>query len=356
MMSNAPYSNPISFYIAEVTAVEPDITYNQSIDKELKQRNEPTDRNVKNIYMINCSIIQTGTWSPPIIAKPADLNSTKIPLIGEHVLVFRAYRADSNVEERKTEWFYLTTLTISSDINLNSIPGVADARISGSAAPGNSFKERIISNLQQYEGDIVLQGRWGNSIRFGSTIDTKNLKIEKQPTWSGDTVGDPITIISNNHVHNADSFETEHVQDSAAAIYLTSTQRIDTLTLGSKNEKNPLRCFTPVESRFSKSQLVGTADRIILKAKTDIAVIDAPEAIILNTTGEVKLGSDDADISMVHGDVLLTILQKILNQLNVPVQAAHLTGTFLDKSNIQSAQRDLQKLLSTKYFIKQQTY
>lgn len=356
MMSNAPYSNPISFYIAEVTAVEPDITYNQSIDKELKQRNEPTDRNVKNIYMINCSIIQTGTWSPPIIAKPADLNSTKIPLIGEHVLVFRAYRADSNVEERKTEWFYLTTLTISSDINLNSIPGVADARISGSAAPGNSFKERIVSNLQQYEGDIVLQGRWGNSIRFGSTIDTKNLKIEKQPTWSGDTVGDPITIISNNHVHNADSFETEHVQDSAAAIYLTSTQRIDTLTLGSKNEKNPLRCFTPVESRFSKSQLVGTADRIILKAKTDIAVIDAPEAIILNTTGEVKLGSDDADISMVHGDVLLTILQKILNQLNVPVQAAHLTGTFLDKSNIQSAQRDLQKLLSTKYFIKQQTY
>jgi hypothetical protein len=48
--------------------------------------------------------------------------------------------------------------------------------------------------------------------------------------------------------------------------------------------------------------------------------------------------------------------QKILNQLNVPVQAAHLTGTFLDKSNILSAQRDLQKLLSSKYFINKQTY
>jgi hypothetical protein len=355
-MSNTPYSNAISFYIAEVTAVNPSTTYDQSIDKQIKQRNEPTDRNVKNIYMINCSIIQTGTWSPPIVAKPADLNSSKIPLVGEHVLVFRAYRADSNVEERKTEWFYLTTLTISSDINLNSIPGVADARISGSAAPGDSFKERIVSNLQQFEGDILLQGRWGNSIRFGSTVATENLKIEKQPTWSGDTPGDPITIISNNHAHEADSFETEHVQDSAAAIYLTSTQRLETLTLGSKNEKNPLRCFTPSESRFSKSQLVGTADRIILKAKTDVVVIDAPEAIILNTTGDVKIGSDDAEISMVHGDVLLKILQKILNQLNVPVQAAHLTGTFLDKSNIQSAQRDLQKLLSSKYFIKQQTY
>ena len=355
-MSNTPYSNAISFYIAEVTAVNPSTTYDQSIDKELKQKNEPTDRNVKNMYMINCSVIQTGTWSPPIVAKPADLNSSKIPLVGEHVLVFRAYRADSNVEERKTEWFYLTTLTISSDINLNSIPGVADARISGSAAPGDSFKERIISNLQQFEGDIVLQGRWGNSIRFGSTIATENLKIEKQPTWSGDTVGDPITIISNNHINEADSFETEQIQDDSAAIYLTSTQHIPKLTLGSTQQKNPLRVFTPSESRFSKSQLIGTADRIILKAKTDVAIIDAPSAIILNTTGEVRIGSDDAEISMVHGDVLLTVLQKILNQLNVPVQAAHLTGTFLDKSNIQSAQRDLQKLLSSKYFIKQQTY
>jgi hypothetical protein len=351
-----PYSHPVWFYIAEVTAVTPSTTYDQSIDEELKQNNEPTDRNVKNIYMINCSVIQTGTWSPNITAKPADLNSSKIPLVGEHVLVFKAYRADSNVEERKTEWFYLTTLTISSDINLNAIPGVADARISGSAAPGVSFKERIISNLQQFEGDVVLQGRWGNSIRFGSTVDTKNSNVEQQPTWQGDVEGDPITIISNNHKHEADTFEIEQMQDNSAAIYLTSTQRIPKLTLGSEQQRNPLRCFIPVESRFSKSQLIGTADRIILKAKTDIAVIDAPNAIILNTTGEVKLGSDEANISMVHGDVLLVILQKILNQLNVPIQAAHLTGTFLDKSNIQSAQRDLQKLLSSKYFITQQTY
>jgi hypothetical protein len=356
MMSNAPYSNAVSFYVAEVTAVTPNPTYNLSIDKTLKQKNQPTDRNVKNIYMINCSVIQTGTWSPPIIAKPADLNTSKIPLVGEHVLVFRGYRADSNVDSRKTEWFYLNTLSISSDINLNAIPGVADSRISGSAAPGDSFKERVISILQQFEGDVVFQGRWGNSIRFGSTIDTKNIKVEQQPTWRGDVVGDPITIISNNRKVEEDSFVVEHVQDDSAAIYLTSTQQIPTLTLGTSQQKNPLRCFTPTESQYAKSQLIGTADRIVLKAKTDVAVIDAPKAIILNTTGDVKIGSDEANISMVHGDVLLVILQKILNQLNVPIQAAHLTGTFLDKSNIQSAQRDLQKLLSSKYFIKRQTY
>jgi hypothetical protein len=356
MMSNTPYSNAVSFYVAEVTAVTPNPTYDLTIDKDLKQKNEPSDRNVKNIYMINCSIIQTGTWSPPIIAKPADLNTSKIPLVGEHVLVFRGYRADSNVDSRKTEWFYLNTLSISSDVNLNSIPGVSDSRISGSAAPGSSFKERVVSILQQFEGDVVYQGRWGNSLRFSSTIDTKNIKVEQQPTWTGDTVGDPITIITNNRKVQEDSFAIEQIQDDSAAIYLTSTQKIPSLTLGIPQEKNSLQCFYPAESQFSKSQLIGTADRIILKAKTDIAVIDAPKAIILNTTGDVKIGNDSANISMVHGDVLLTILQKILNQLNVPIQAAHLTGTFLDKSNIQSAQRELQKLLSSKYFISKETY
>lgn len=355
-MNNDPYSNSVSFYVAEVTAVTPNPTYDLSIDRKIKEKNQPADRNVKNIYMIDCSIIQTGTWSPPIIAKPADLNTSKIPLVGEHVLVFRGYRADSNVESRKTEWFYLNTLSISSDINLNAIPGVSDSRISGSAAPGDSFKERVVSILQQFEGDVVLQGRWGNSLRFGSTIDTKNIKVEQQPTWIGNRTGDPITIISNNRINEDDSYGIEQIKDENAAIYLTSTQQLPTLTLGTSQEKNPLRCFTPTESQYAKSQLIGTADRIVLKAKTDVAVIDAPKAVILNTTGDVKIGSDEANISMVHGDVLLVILQKILNQLNVPVQAAHLTGTFLDKSNIQSAQRDLQKLLSSKYFIKQQTY
>jgi hypothetical protein len=105
------------------------------------------------------------------------------------------------------------------------------------------------------------------------------------------------------------------------------------------------------ESLFDKSQFIGIADRVILKAKTDIAIIDSPKAIILNTTGEIKLGSDTADQSMVHGDVLLQVLQKILNQLSTPIQCGTMSGTFLDRSNITSAQQDLQNLLSQKYYI-----
>jgi len=36
---------------------------------------------------------------------------------------------------------------------------------------GTTFKERPIRNLQPYEGDILIEGRWGNTIRFGSTVN-----------------------------------------------------------------------------------------------------------------------------------------------------------------------------------------
>jgi hypothetical protein len=324
-MNNVPYSHSIPFYIAEVI--------------EISSNDE-----------IICSVLRPGTTAYPITAQPSDINCIKTPLKGEHVLIFRGYRTDSKTNKIQPNWFYFNPITISSNVNLNSTPGISNASISGSIDVGEYFKERVVTSLRQFEGDISYQGRWGNSIRLGSTISSD--ANDSVTPWNGSTIGDPITIISNNHADSG----VERINDSNSAIYLTSTQRLPELTLGTTQEKNSLRCFTPIESKYSKSQLIGTADRIILKAKTDIAVIDAPKAIILNTTGDVKIGSDAANISMVHGDVLVTILQKILNQLNVPMQSAHLTGTFLDKSNIQSAQRDLRKLLSSKYFIKKQTY
>ena len=123
------------------------------------------------------------------------------------------------------------------------------------------------------------------------------------------------------------------------------------MLLGDTLNKNPLSCYLPAESQFDKSQFIGTADRVILKAKTDIAIIDSPKAIVLNTSGEIKLGSDTADQPMVHGDVLLTVLQKILNQLNTSIECGTMLGKFTDRSNIDLAQLELNNLLSQKYYI-----
>ena len=60
---------------------------------------------------------------------------------------------------------------------------------------GNNFQEKLsVRNLQPYEGDLIYQGRWGQSLRFGSTAN--NTPIPNPWSKSGED-GDPITIIKN---------------------------------------------------------------------------------------------------------------------------------------------------------------
>jgi hypothetical protein len=202
--------------------------------------------------------------------------------------------------------------------------------------------------MQPYEGDILVEGRFGNSIRLGSSIKGGDYSI--QPKYSG-VNGEPIIILSNGKQYKKNSYIVEDIVSDASSIYLTSTQTIPTLTLGDKNSPNSLSCFLPNESQFAKSQFIGTADRVILKAKTDIVVIDSPRAIILNTSGDIKLGNDEAASNMVHGDVLLSVLQKILSQLSAPIQCGTMVGTFIDQSNRVAAQQELKNLLSQKYYL-----
>ena len=78
-------------------------------------------------------------------------------------------------------------------------------------------------------------------------------------------------------------------------------------------------------------------------------------AIVLNTPGEIYIGGEDADENLVHGKVLESILQKILNQLKSPIQCGTMSGTFLDTSAINSAQSQLKQLKNSKYFITKNT-
>ena len=95
---------------------------------------------------------------------------------------------------------------------------------------GNYFNEQInIKPLLSYEGDMILEGRFGNSIRFGST--NKSNEISNPNSWSdlGNT-GDPITIIRNGQPNNLDDKgwlpTIENINGDASSIYLTSNQKI----------------------------------------------------------------------------------------------------------------------------------
>ena len=104
----------------------------------------------------------------------------------------------------------------------------------------NNFQEiEKIRPLQPYSGDVMFEGRYGQSIRFGSTV-----KDSQQPNnWSNEgKIGNPITIIRNGQANDSTKMDFEHILEDAnrddSSIYLCSNQQISNFQkagIGSSN-------------------------------------------------------------------------------------------------------------------------
>jgi len=171
-----------------------------------------------------------------LIAKPLFNNISKYPILNELVLILNAPSYGLNEDPQAKTFYYLTTVGIWNSVHHNAFPDIQTYR-GGELNFGSTFTEKEdIRNLLPEEGDVLLEGRWGNSIRFSST--TK----QKQPNnpWSsqGD-IGMPITIIRNNQSNvdiNSDPWVPvyEDPNNDGSSIYLCAGQDIP-LNLASKN-------------------------------------------------------------------------------------------------------------------------
>ncbi len=316
-------NNTVTFKFAEVVNTYED-TYKYS------------QEHVDNLFKID---VQTyGELESRILsARPANPNIKQIPLNGEHVIIFSGLQQESNDSKKRNQWYYLPAYAIQSAINNNALPGVS--RLRGDQEDpnevynqplGKSFEEKQISPLQPYEGDLLIEGRFSNSIRLGSTIKENNYTIA--PSWSGNENGDPIIIISNGHNNKPNKeFTVESFDNDHASIYLTSTQKLDTISLSTGLTKS--RSLND----FNTSQLIGDANRIILRAKSDSIILDTPNRITLNTP-DLRIGSESANHPLVKGDELKNILSELINII--------VAGVIYTPAGIVSTPLELDKLFT----------
>jgi len=206
----------------------------------------------------------------PVIAKPYDGNITKYPVQGEIVELRLGPSPTMNDDALSKELYYLPPINLWNNVHQNALPnflnlagfnnnlqvpytdaarGVAKSSVTSSQVIplGSTFVEQSnIKNLQGFEGDIIYQGRWGQSIRFGSTVTNSAIK---NPWSSGGQNGLPITIIRNGQttrfVGPTDPYTPtiEDINLDAASIYLCSGQviRINDIE---KNHVPNMKSFT----------------------------------------------------------------------------------------------------------------
>lgn len=329
---------PIEFNVAEV--VEYDSTY-RYIDPELANTNS------QNLFPLKLRIVGDYFNTDPITARPSNNNIKKIPLVGEFVLVYKTFNQQSNGLNRRDQWYYLDVVNVQSAINENLLPGIAARSTQqeiDNTVPGKTFERKAISPLQPYEGDLLIEGRWGNSIRFGSTVKFNKGTYTLKGDWQGSASGDPITIISNGRKNKPQrQFVTDNISDSDSTIYLTSTQKLPNFSLNHEI-KGQYK-----ESEFTGSQLLGVADRIILKTKSDIIVLDSKVGIHIQSPA-TKIGTGNHE-PMLQTKEVISALKAIVNTITSLQDSNGGICVPLDATKLTSI--DWEKMKSTEVFISQ---
>ncbi len=186
-------------------------------------------------------------------AKPLFTNIKQYPLKEELVLILVAPSNKLNSNPNSTDFYYFPyPVGMWNSNHINPFPDIPNFdNKPDDLNLGNTFKEKDgIKNLLPEEGDVIVEGRWGNSIRFSSTA-----KKNDNPWSSVGEDGDPILIIRNGQLLQPDSSPWtptyEDINGDGSSMYMTSGQEIP-LELACKN----LQSFNITLSNSFNPQLI----------------------------------------------------------------------------------------------------
>lgn len=314
------------------------------------------DNDVNELYAIQ-AYTQT-TVNQQIKAYPMDMSMRRIPLIGETVIVMQGASGESSPDKRNsnTTYYYLNPVSIQKNPHNNALPtsktllsaasavaGYAAAAVGipgvsgggSSSELGAGFSERTdVGSIQPFVGDVLLEGRFGHSMRFGYT--PKGSKTSEKPSWSASTDNDPITILANGRKSGGsyNKFIIEDVNDDLSSIWLGSSQKIKL--------KPAQKGIGPADkpSSYGKPQIILNSDRVFLNARKENIIIAAKKDIINATPGW-----------QMEMDKLFTLIEKLASELTdlTSAKATYATGVgptgpATNASKVSKILSDIQKM------------
>lgn len=373
----------------------------------------------EKLYTIYCRIM--GAYGSQaagdiIQARALDANIKNIPIAGEVVMLMKGPTAYNSAGATGQEYYYTNPVSVQSSVHHNGIPGVTEylpnTKPSNSTARQNArdgisnksssrlkvkttidpaFPERLdVYPVQPYSGDIILEGRWGQSIRFGSTVDERRTYPVK-PLWKkglGET-GNPILIISNGtnpETKPFNEFVIENPDEDDSAIWMTSGQSV---------RFTPASTYTPSisdksvnlykKNEYGGNQVIIASDRLIFNARKQELIAFSKEGIGLSSekaisidgkqvvemeSARINLGINAlspallGDRSMDWLNTLCDILAKLITTITqttvptgvgpsgIPINASEFIGI---RGDILTLQRKIEKLQSQLVFLNEKS-
>jgi hypothetical protein len=321
-----------------------------------------------SLGMIEYNDVQNPTSEQQLypVARPLDPSFKNFPLINEIVYILSLPNTNIGNTTTATFQYYINTIGIWNHPHHNAFPENSNTlppsqqkdyeqtqagsvrRVTDQSTEiflGETFKEKSnIHPLLPFEGDRITEGRWGNSIRFGSTVKGQ---IEPNDWSSVGEDGDPIIVLRNGQGQNPGALGedsdkgwlpiTELINNDDSSIYLTSTQKIP-VNVSSTNDNYFSYKSNPPQNpkEYAGKQIILNSGRLLFNTTNDHLLLSSKKSINLNAIGSINfdtsqpiilqtdpisngggvfLGDKNADESVLLGDSTVELLKDLLEEL-----------------------------------------
>jgi hypothetical protein len=233
-------------------------------------------------------------------ALPLFPNQKYFPLPGEIVLLMSLPSAPSPITNKTEETYYLSTINAWNSPQFNGLflDGSKDVLY-------DSFNQnQDFRGLQTFEGDYLLEGRFGNAIRFGSTNKSGDIDLSPWSTNPTELDSNPIVLISNLHEFKLPGSDlyVEDINKDGSSVYLTSNQSIP-LNIGNVRLSSITNPIAPRD--YIKPQVIINADRTVISSKEDKVLVFGKSGIELYTQGPIYFQSNGVGITMQDNSIFL---------------------------------------------------
>lgn len=244
-------------------------------------------------------------------ADPIDFEVQQLPLIGELVILNKV----------RGNFFYTRRVPLAHRVSENGMLKLNDAlnqrrtnTLSAAVAAGGElsiekhqfgkyFKpDSRVRPLKHFEGDVIFQGRMGQSIRFGSS--------QSDPSSKGMAPNVILRAGQGKDLEKTDCTKQspfglilEDINKDASSIWMVSDQVIPfeptTLKTGAfyRSIQNP-------PQKFDKASITANSDRIVLNSKMTHVMLFANEEIYLNSFKNTSIDTDSSIILTAYIDII----------------------------------------------------
>ena len=250
--------------------------------------------------------------------KPLNPNIQTTPVIGEIVIGVKYLG----------QLFYTTQVNFFGNPNFNTQHGlsrgkVKDTLVSNDIDTANEQNDlgtklgyyleptQDVRRLLPQEGDVLIEGRFGNTIRIGSDIKNENADSPNIILNAGQ---------SKDDFPNPKQPVEERIDTDGSSVYITTNQPL-TFTPGLESKLSP----PPYEGKnilLSSDRLIFNTKNggdIVMGSNNNIAIGAVTEVVIEAPT--TKIGSVDATEPLVLGDILESKLNDILTLIETGLLA-----------------------------------